>query len=369
MRIPHSGLRFGAYRGREKSPFERLFELFKELLLHTSGEVEEALDWLRVLDKEHNLTTSEYTVDDFVEDLKKRGYLREVVEGGGGLEMSAKTEQALRQSALEKVFGKLKKTGNAGNHRTRYTGSGDEDTAELRAYEYGDAPDTISMTESLQNAQILRGPDPEWMLESDLLVRERLHKSQLSTVLMIDLSHSMILYGEDRITPAKRVALALAELIRTRYPKDSLDIIAFGNDAWPIELSELPYLQVGPYHTNTVAGLDLASEILRKKKASNKQILMITDGKPSCVTEPDGSHYMNSVGLDDYIVGKCMGRAAALRKAGIPVTTFMIARDPYLQQFIRSFTEINKGKAFYTGLKGLGSLVFEDYEKNRKKRL
>ena len=368
MRIPHSGLRFGAYRGREKSPFERLFELFKELLLHTSGEVEEALDWLRVLDKEHNLTTSEYTVDDFVEDLKKRGYLREVVEGGGGLEMSAKTEQALRQSALEKVFGKLKKTGNAGNHRTRYTGSGDEDTAELRAYEYGDAPDTISMTESLQNAQILRGPDPEWMLESDLLVRERLHKSQLSTVLMIDLSHSMILYGEDRITPAKRVALALAELIRTRYPKDSLDIIAFGNDAWPIELSELPYLQVGPYHTNTVAGLELAMDLLRRRKTKNKQIFMITDGKPTCLKEGI-RYYKNSFGLDRKIVSKTLTLAAQCRRLDVPITTFMIATDPYLKEFVQEFTRVNNGRAYYSNLQGLGGFVLEDFQRNRRKNL
>lgn len=369
MRKPQFGLRFTAYTGKEKTPFEQLFELFKELLLHTSGDVEEAIDWLRAIDKEHKLTTDEYTVDDFIEDLKKKGYLREAVEGGGGLGMSPKTEQELRKSALERVFGKLKKSSQGGQHRSRFTGSGDESTAELRSFEFGDSTDSIALTESLKNAQVLRGIEPEWLLESDLLVHERVHKAQLSTVLMIDLSHSMILYGEDRITPAKRVALALAELIKTRYPKDSLDIIAFGNDAWPIELRELPYLQVGPYHTNTVAGLDLAAEILRKKKAANKQILMITDGKPSCVTEADGSHYMNSVGLDDYIVGKCMSRAASLRKAQIPVTTFMIARDPFLQQFVRRFTEINKGKAFYTGLKGLGSMVFEDYEKNRKKKL
>ena len=199
-------------------------------------------------------------------------------------------------------------------------------------------------------------------------MREQVHKSQMATVLMIDLSHSMILYGEDRITPAKRVALALAELIRTRYPKDSLEILAFGNDAWPIELKDLPYLQVGPFHTNTVAGLDLASEMLRKKKSGNKQIFMITDGKPSCLKEADGSYYKNSAGLDDYIVGKCLNRAAALRKEGIPVTTFMIARDPWLQEFVSDFTRANNGKAFYTGLKDLGELVFEDYERNRKKK-
>lgn len=373
MRRPHAGLRFAEYQGKEKTPFEKLLDLFRELLLHTSGDVDEAMDWLRELDKEYNLSTEDYTIDDFLEDLKDKGFLREVVEnpngGGGGLELSAKMEQFIRKTALEQVFGKLRKTG-AGDHRSTKSGQGDETTESLRSFQYGDSMSDVDMTASIKNAQIRQSMyGGANMSEEDLEVREKIYKSQMSTVLMIDLSHSMILYGEDRITPAKRVALALAELIRTRYPKDSLDIIAFGNDAWPIELKDLPYLQVGPYHTNTVAGLNLASEILRKKKGSNKQIFMITDGKPSCIKESDGTYYKNSVGLDDYIVGKCINRAAALRKAGIPITTFMIAQDPWLQKFVSDFTAANKGKAFYTGLKGLGELVFEDYEKNRKRKL
>jgi uncharacterized protein with von Willebrand factor type A (vWA) domain len=190
----------------------------------------------------------------------------------------------------------------------------------------------------------------------------------MSTVLMIDISHSMILYGEDRITPAKKVAMALAELITTRYPKDSIDIIVFGNDAWRISIQEIPYLKVGPFHTNTVAGLQLAMDLLRKRRNSNKQIFMITDGKPSCVKERDGTYYMNSNGLDPYVTERCYTQAAQARKLGIPITTFMIALDPYLQQFVDTFTEANQGKAFYTGLKGLGEMIFKDYENNRKKR-
>jgi uncharacterized protein with von Willebrand factor type A (vWA) domain len=179
----------------------------------------------------------------------------------------------------------------------------------------------------------------------------------------------MILYGEDRITPAKKVAMALAELIRTRYPKDSLDIIVFGNDAWPIKLKELPYLTVGPYHTNTVAGLSLALDILRRKKQTNKQIFMITDGKPSCLKLPSGEYYKNSNGLDPEIVSKCYNMARQARKLQIPITTFMIARDPYLMQFVDQFTMENQGKAFFTGLKGLGEMIFRDYEKNRIKKI
>tara|TARA_R100000655_G_C2916388_1_gene181483 strand:- start:159 stop:704 length:546 start_codon:yes stop_codon:yes gene_type:complete len=179
----------------------------------------------------------------------------------------------------------------------------------------------------------------------------------------------MILYGEDRITPAKKVAMALSELITTRYPKDTLDILVFGNDAWPISIAELPYLKVGPYHTNTVAGLELAMDLLRRKRNTNKQIFMITDGKPSCIREKDGSYYKNSVGLDPYVIDKCYNKARQARKLRIPITTFMIAQDPYLTRFVEEFTAANQGKAFYTGLKGLGEMIFEDYESNRKKRI
>ena len=191
----------------------------------------------------------------------------------------------------------------------------------------------------------------------------------MSTVLMIDISHSMILYGEDRITPAKKVAMALSELITTRYPKDTLDILVFGNDAWPIKIKDLPYLNVGPYHTNTVAGLQLAMDMLRRKRNTNKQIFMITDGKPSCLQLPDGQYYKNSVGLDPHIVSKCYMMARQARKLHIPITTFMIAEDPYLMQFVDHFTEANQGKAFYTGLKGLGEMIFTDYETNRRKKI
>jgi uncharacterized protein with von Willebrand factor type A (vWA) domain len=163
--------------------------------------------------------------------------------------------------------------------------------------------------------------------------------------------------------------MALAELITTRYPKDTIDILVFGNDAWSISIKDIPYLKVGPYHTNTVAGLQLAMDILRRKRNTNKQIFMITDGKPSCVKEKDGTYYMNSNGLDPYVTEKCYTQAAQARKLHIPITTFMIARDSYLQQFVDKFTEANQGKAFYTGLRGLGEMIFQDYETNRKKRL
>ncbi len=370
------GFRFSTYEAPHQTPFEKLFEIFKELITHTSGDVDEALDWLRELDAEYGLTDSNYTMEDFIEDLKTKGYLQEELNTnsgdgngeGGDLSITAKMERAIRQKALDQIFGKLKRSGS-GNHKTGKSGPGDEYTGEFRAYKYGDGLEHISMTESLKNAQINHGLDSFSLSEEDLVVEDTQYKAQMSTILMIDISHSMILYGEDRITPAKKVAMALAELITTRYPKDSLEILVFGNDAWPIPIKDLPYLKVGPYHTNTVAGLQLAMDMLRRKRNTNKQIFMITDGKPSCLRMPDGTYYKNSVGLDDYIVEKCYAMASQARKLHIPITTFMIARDAYLMQFIKKFTQANKGKAFYTGLKGLGEMIFEDYESNRRKRI
>ena len=368
-----TGLRFTQHVPKHQSPFERLFEIFKELITHTSGDFDEAIDWLRELDKEYKLTNSDYTIDDFIRDLLERAYIKPKGDGNGkgdgsGMGLTSKTEKLLREHALKQIFGKLKKSG-AGNHKTKNTGQGADDTGEFKAYQFGDPIEKISMTESIRNAQIRTAGADFNLHHDDLVVEDSYYNIQMSTVLMIDISHSMILYGEDRITPAKKVAMALAEFITTRYPKDTLDILVFGNDAWPISLKEIPYLQVGPYHTNTVAGLSLAMDMLRRRKNSNKQIFMITDGKPSCLKNPDGTYYKNSMGLDDLIVDKCYNMARQARKLKIPITTFMIAQDHYLKEFVRNFTEANKGKAFFTGLKGLGEMIFEDYEQNRKKRL
>ena len=370
------GFTFTKHAPEEISHFDRVFDVFKDLLTHTSGDIEEAFEWLEMLDKEYNIFTDEYTLENFEEDLKKRGYIKEEEKdeegntgtGKGKNILTAKLEAALREFALDQIFGKLKKSG-IGNHNTKKIGVGDERDGENRSFQYGDDLSTVNMTESLKNAQINNGISDLRMTEDDLIIEETKHKAQMSTVLMIDISHSMILYGEDRITPAKKVAMALVELINRKYPKDSIDIIVFGNEAWPIKVKDLPYLKVGPYHTNTVAGLELAMDILRRKRNTNKQIFMITDGKPSCIQLPSGEFYMNSNGLDEMIVTQCLTKAAQARKLKIPITTFMIAQDPYLRKFVEAFTAQNKGKAFLTGLSGLGEMIFEDYEKNRIKRI
>jgi Ca-activated chloride channel family protein len=364
-----SGFVFSEFTEEPKEPFDVFFDIFKEVITHTSGDVEEALDWMRHLDKEYKLSTPDYNLDDFIEDLKKRGYLKDDdAPEGGGLAITEKTERAIRQNALNQIFGKLRKSGR-GNHTTKHVGEGGEESGEIRNYVFGDSLSRISMTESIKNAQINGGLDDFQLNERDLVINETHHKAQMSTVLMIDISHSMILYGEDRITPAKKVAMALVELIRNRYPKDTLDILVFGNDAWPIKVKDLPYLQVGPYHTNTVAGIELALDLLRRKKNTNKQIFMITDGKPSCLKLSSGEYYKNSFGLDPEITEKCYTMAKQARKLQIPITTFMIAKDEYLMEFVEKFTKENQGKAFYTGLKGLGEMIFEDYEVNRKRRI
>ncbi|MEO7175705.1 MAG: VWA domain-containing protein [Saprospiraceae bacterium] len=362
------GWRFEEWTGQDgdnKSPFDRLFPVFQELLLHASGDVAETLSWLTELDKEYNITDDKYGIGDFIEDLIEQGF----ISGNDDMENfrpTAKMEQSFRKSALKEIFGSVQKA-KKGDHNTKKQGKGDEFTDEIRPYNFGDSFDQIALTESFKNAQINHGLENFRLEQDDLAIRETFFQSQMSTVLMIDISHSMILYGEDRITPAKQVALALSEYIMTRFPKDTLDILVFGDEAWQVSIRDLPYLQVGPYHTNTVAGLELALELLRKRRNPNKQVFMITDGKPTCI-KVGKQLYKNSFGLDQKIINRTLNLGAKFKKLGIPVTTFMIARDPYLMRFVEAFTAANAGKAFYSSLDGLGDFIFKDYKSSRKSR-
>lgn len=362
------GYRFSEYIPGEGAgaTFEKLLKIFQELLLHTSGDVAEALSWMTELDKEYKLTDENYGIADFIQDLIDKGYLRQDDPDNPGFNPTAKLEISMRQKALDDIFDQLKKS-KRGNHNTKQAGEGDEFTSDKRPYEFGDSIENIAVSDSLRNAQINHGIDHFQLNHDDLEVYETYYQSQMSTVLMIDISHSMILYGEDRITPAKKVAMALSELITTRYPKDTLDIIVFGDDAWPIGINDLPYLQVGPYHTNTVAGLELAMDLLRRRRNPNKQIFMITDGKPTCIKKGK-NYYKNSFGLDRKIVNRTLNLATRCRKIDIPITTFMIARDPYLVRFVDQFTKANNGKAFYSNLQGLGEFIFWDYKNNKRRR-
>ena len=347
-----------------KSRFDQLLDIFMQLLTYTSGYVGEAMQWLNELDKEYQISSDDYGIGDFYEDLKDKGYIEEKSQPGT-FKITAKTEQGIRKRSLEEIFGKLKKS-KKGDHQTFKPGQGDEISPESRPFQFGDTLEQIDFASSIRNAQINHGVESFRLHEDDLEIKESDYKSQTATVLMIDISHSMILYGEDRITPAKKVAMALSELIQTKYPKDTLDIVVFGNDAWPIEVKDLPYLQVGPYHTNTVAGLELAMDILRRRRNANKQIFMITDGKPTCL-KVGKRYYKNSFGIDRKILNRCMSLAIQCKKLKIPITTFMIASDPYLQRFVQEFTEANSGKAFFASLDKLGAFIFRDFESGKRK--
>ncbi|MDH5476434.1 MAG: hypothetical protein OEX22_12130 [Cyclobacteriaceae bacterium] len=362
------GQRFTEYipeKAIQKGDFDNLLKIFLELVTITGGEVNEALSWLTNIDKKYEITNSEYGIGDFIEELRAKGYLEED-NTSGKMKVTSKGEQQIRKNALEEIFGKLKKSGK-GQHNTNFKGQGDEQGTDRRQFEFGDRIDQISVTDSIRNAQINHGLGDFKLVEDDLEIVETEHKTQTSTVLMIDISHSMILYGEDRITPAKKVGMALAELISKKYKKDTLDIIVFGNDAWQITVKDLPFLQVGPFHTNTIAGMELAMDLLRRRKNKNKQIFMITDGKPTCM-KVGIKYYKNSFGLDPKILNKTLNLASQCRKLNIPITTFMIASDPYLKEFVKDFTEANNGNAYYSSLQGLGHLVFEDYKNNRRKK-
>jgi uncharacterized protein with von Willebrand factor type A (vWA) domain len=345
---------------------EDLERIFRQLLLVTDGDVEQALRHLERIGKRYGLFDQRFGIEDFKRWLERKQLVRERAEGGG-LALTATGERAIRSDSLDLIFSKLRK-GAVGEHRTPATGEGAERSAETRAWSFGDDLSLVDAPGTLRNA-VRRSADEIELREDDFEVFETESTASCATVLLLDVSHSMILYGEDRITPAKRVALALTELIRTRYPKDSLDVVLFGDRAWRVDPSELPYVSVGPFHTNTREALQVARDILRRKKHGNRQIFMVTDGKPSALTEPDGEVYKNSFGLDDRVVNKTLEEAAYCRRLGFEITTFMLTNDPTLVGFVERFTKECRGRAYYSGLDDLGQFVFVDYLRNRKRRV
>ena len=345
--------------------FEDLLKIYQQLLLITSGDFNKTISIMTELDRKHNFTPENYGIGDFIEDLKKKGYIKEN-PNDQKIKITKKSELELRHSALDEIFGKLKKD-KTGSHMTNTFGSSLDFDSSTKPYEFGDNLENIAFNESIKNAQKNHGIENFKLAETDLETYESDQKSQTSTVLLIDISHSMILYGEDRITPAKKVAMALSEMIMRKYKKDTLDVVVFGNDAWEVKIKDIPYLSVGPYHTNTIAGLELAMDLLRRRKNKNKQIFMITDGKPTCM-KVGINYYKNAFGLDPKILNKTYNLAAVCKKNGVRINTFMIASDPYLMEFVEKFTEINDGSAYFADLQNLGSMIFKDYNRNKVKR-
>jgi len=345
----------------------RLLErLFAFLLVREDGDAERALELLRRLGEQHDLFDDELSFEDVKKHLERKKIIAATPDG---MSLTPKGERFIRTESLNRIFGGLKMSTAGGQHRTSYAGAGQERLAETRPYQFGDEVADIDFATSFQNALRRKGGGGGSLLEeSDLEVYEFEQNVSVATVLMLDVSHSMVLYGEDRITPAKRVALALTELILTRYPKDAFHVILFGDTAKEISVRDLSYAGVGPYHTNTHAGLRLARQILMRKKHANKQIFMITDGKPTALFE-EGQLYINSFGLDRKIVNKTLDEAAECRRYGIPITTFMLAQEQMLVRFVEDLTQVNRGRAFFASCDSLEQVVFVDFLRNRRRRV
>ncbi|NNE44391.1 MAG: hypothetical protein HKN12_09290 [Gemmatimonadetes bacterium] len=349
---------------RELTRLRDLDKVFNWLLIATDGDVEEALRQMEDLNGQYGFFDSNTSAADFRERLFQDGIIEEGPDGNAGL--TRRGERGIRRDALDRIFSRMQ-SGGRGDHRTPREGSGGDRLSEVREWQFGDAPFDIAVNPTLENAFRRVGLDDFSLQEDDLLVHEREHLTGCATVLLLDISHSMTLYGEDRITPAKEVALALLELIRTRYPKDALHFAVFGDEATEVPIDRIPYVTNGPFHTNTKAALQLGQRILATRKQPNKQIFLITDGKPSAIYE-EGSLYKNSWGLDSKIVNKTLDEATVCRRRGIPITTFMVAQDLHLVNFVERLTEINRGRAYYTGLDDLGRFLFVDYVRNRKRK-
>ncbi|HVR98108.1 MAG TPA: VWA domain-containing protein [Thermoanaerobaculia bacterium] len=340
-----------------------LLRLFNQLVLATGGDVDEAMEWMRYLQQQGHLP-EEIDLEQFFASLEEEQLVER--DGQGGMQLTTGGERRIRKSAFEEIFSSLGRS-SPGYHPIRSAGEGIERLPETRPYKFGDEIHLLDSARSLQNA--MKRTDGELLLaEEDLEIYETEHLTSCATVVAIDISHSMILYGEDRITPAKTVALALTELITTKYPKDHLDVILFGDRAEQVFLSEIPYIQAGPYHTNTREALQLARGLLSRQKQPNKQIFLITDGKPSAITD-SGRIYKNPFGLDMRIVNLTLEEADLCRRQKVVVTTFMLATDPMLTQFVEKLTKINRGRAYFASPYNLGEFILADYIRNRRRRI
>ena len=346
-------------------------------------------------------------IQQIIERMMERGFItaapdldeeREWREGSGGgqgedegpvkFEVTDKALDFLGYRALRDLLGSVGRS-SAGRHDTRHLATGVEAIAAPKPYEFGDTMNIDPSGTILNAVQRLHrerdagfgmqapNPDPGSPIAdpgidveyADLMVAQSEYQSSCATVIMLDCSHSMILYGEDRFTPAKRVALALAHLIRTQYPGDSLHAVLFHDSAEEIPLKQLGRVRVGPFYTNTREGLRLARRILERQKKDMRQIVMVTDGKPSALTRPDGQIYKNAFGLDPYIVAETFAEVNACQKAGIMINTFMLARDPDLVAFVRRVASICRGKAYFTTPYTLGQYVLMDYMNRKTKTI
>jgi len=347
-------------------------------------------------DQEGMRSKLEELIDQIIQKMGEDGYItlppdldaeRERRQGRGDgqgpdqppqtFEVTDKALDFLGYRALRDLLGSLGKS-SYGRHDTREQATGVETTGAPKPYEFGDTLNLDPASTLLNAAQrevrdalAERRPASRRInvAHEDLMVVQGEYQSSCATVLMLDCSHSMILYGEDRFTPAKRVALALAQLIKNQYPGDALNVVLFHDTAEEIPLSELGRVRVGPYYTNTREGLRLARRILDRQRKDMRQIIMITDGKPSALTQPDGRIYRNAFGLDPFVVTETLREVAACRKSNIMINTFMLARDYDLVSFVRRVADMCKGKAYFTTPYTLGQYVLMDYMDKKTKTI
>jgi len=283
-------------------------------------------------------------------------------------EVTDKSMDFLGYRALRNLLGSLGKA-SFGRHDTVHEASGIESTGASRAYEFGDVLN-LDVTTTLKSAIEREGLKLPLNLEySDLHVHPSEYQSSCATVVMLDCSHSMILYGEDRFTPAKRVAMALAHLIRTQFPGDTLSLVLFHDSAEEIPVSQLPRVKVGPHYTNTREGLRVAQRILSRSNKDMKQIVMITDGKPSALTLPDGRIYKNAFGLDPLVIAETLEEVARCKRSNIMINTFMLASDFSLVQFVQKVSAMCRGKAYFTTPENLGNYLLMDFMSRRMKTI
>ena len=369
---------------------DALRQAILEALMESGQFTPEMLEALRGDGDDESQAKLAKLLDDLVQRLIDEGYLKldappqmpaghQPLEGKGSLAQAAArdvnfnlTEKGidfLGYKTLRGLLGSLGKS-SFGSHDTPYLATGIEADGWSKQYEFGDVLN-IDVNETLKASMIRTGDItvPMDLEYSDLMVRQAEYRSSCATVLMLDCSHSMILYGEDRFTPAKKVALALTHLIRTQFPGDSIKVVLFHDSAEEIPLATLASAQVGPYHTNTAEGLKLARRLLLAQKKDMRQIIMITDGKPSALTMPDGQIYKNSFGLDLTVIEQTLQEVAACRKSGIMINTFMLARDRALVEFVKRMSEISRGKAYFTTTMTLGQFILMDFLKRKTRKV
>ncbi len=374
---------FDDFRNSDRD-LQALHDAILNALLRSGTLSDEMLDQLERMEDREEFENSEISrlVQYLIDRLAREGYIRiqkskKPVTGKGGrglsqsqvrFELTDKALDFLGYKTLKNLLGSLGKS-SFGRHDTRDMATGVEASGTSKLYEFGDTLN-LNVSGTILNAIRREGLKVPIDLEyADLEIHQCEYQSSCATVLMLDCSHSMILYGEDRFTPAKKVALALAHLIRTQYPGDTLHVVLFHDSAEEIPLSRLARVQVGPFYTNTREGLRLAQRILARENKDMRQIIMITDGKPSAVTEPDGSIYRNAFGLDPYVVGLTFKEVSQCRRSNILINTFMLARDYDLVAFVRKVTEICRGKAYFTTPRSLGQYILMDYMRNKVQKV